>query len=246
LILIATPEQCARAIVDRAIELGATSAGITSVDDLKRAPSYVLAARSPELPAVVWPDGARSVVVVALAHPRDRPELDWWSGRTDPPGNRVLADIVRGLCDWIPGTFGIGCTHLPYHVQRGGIYLKDAAVLAGLGTIGRNNLLMVPRHGPLVRLRALTLDIDLPSTGPAACDPCAGCPAPCHAACPRSAFRGEKRTEDPQTRSDDLPGGFARAACYLQMDSDIAAAGEPAVIKYCRACELSCTAGPRS
>ncbi len=183
--------------------------------------------------------------MIALAHPRDQPELDWWSGRIDPPGNRLLAAIVRDLCEWIPRTFGIACVHLPYHVEKGGIYLKDAAILAGLGSIGRNNLLMVPGYGPLVRLRALTLDIALPSTGPAALDPCAGCPAPCQAACPRAAFDKNERVEAVRAGSAGLPGGFSRSACFVQMDADIAAAGEPAVIRYCRACELSCIGAAR-
>lgn len=239
-------EQQVAAIVSKAIELGATRAGIVSVDDLRRAPSYELAARRRDLPTVVWPDGARTVVVVALAHPREQPELDWWSGRVDPPGNRLLAAIVRGLCEWITQAFGIGCVHLPYHVEKGGIYLKDAAVLAGLGSIGRNNLLVVPGYGPLVRLRAFTLDTDLPPTGPVALDPCDGCPAPCLAACPLGAFDENELLETARTGPAGLPGGFSRAACYLQMDIDIAAAGEPAVIRYCRACELSCTGAARA
>jgi epoxyqueuosine reductase len=238
-------EQQAAAILRRAVELGATGAGIVSIDALTHAPSYELAARSPDLPAVVWPEGARTVVVIALAHPREHPELDWWSGRIDPPGNRLLAAIVGGLCEWIPRTFGIACVHLPYHVEKGGIYLKDAAVLAGLGSIGRNNLLVVPGYGPLVRLRALTLDVALPSTGPVALDPCAGCPAPCQAACPRGAFGEYERLETERAGPVGLPGGFSRTACFLQMDADIAVAGDPAVIRYCRACELSCTGAAR-
>jgi len=72
---------------------------------------------------------------------------------------------------------------LPYHIENGGIYLKDAAVLAGLGTIGRNNLLITPEFGPRVRLRALLAGVDLPPTGPAGFDPCEGCPAPCLTDC---------------------------------------------------------------
>ena len=112
-----------------------------------------------------WPEGARSLLVVAVAHPPERPELDWWFGRIDPPGNRVLARIVQGLCDWAVGDLGLRTTHLPYHVERGGIYLKDAAVLAGLGCVGLNNLLVTPDFGPRVRLRALALDVALPPPG---------------------------------------------------------------------------------
>jgi len=50
--------------------------------------------------------------------------------------------------------------------------LKDAAVLAGLGCIGKNNLLLTPEYGSRVRLRAFTIDLVLPSTGPLPFDPC--------------------------------------------------------------------------
>lgn len=236
---VASQEHTAQVIAERAIGLGATMAGIASVADLKRAPSFAAGSADSELSAVTWPAGARSVLVVALAHPVDRPDMDWWSGRNDPPGNRLLAGIVGGLCEWIPAAFGIACTHLPYHVEKGGIYLKDAAVLAGLGCMGRNNLLVTRTHGPRVRLRALTMDADLPSTGPVAFDPCAGCDAPCHRACPRGAFV----PSDPHAGAGSLPasGGFLRAACYLQMDADVAGAAD-GVIKYCRGCESSCPA----
>jgi epoxyqueuosine reductase len=176
-------------------------------------------------------------MVVALEHPAERPELDWWFGRTDPPGNRVLAGIVQGLCDWIPGELGFRAVHLPYHVERGGAYLKDAAVLAGLGCIGLNNLLVTPEYGPRVRLRALTLDVGLRPTGPSVFDPCAGCEAPCRNACPQGAF----------ARPPARTGSFSRPLCQVQMEFDVnAATGDDTavpVIKYCRACELSCRVG---
>jgi epoxyqueuosine reductase len=239
------------ALLGQARALGADLAGIARVADLR----------------------ARSVLVVAVAHPPERPELDWWFGRNDPPGNKLLARIVEGLCDWAGREFGFCAVHLPYHVERGGIYLKDAAVLAGLGCIGRNNLLVTPAHGPRVRLRALTLDVELPPTGPVAFDPCSTCDAPCRAACPQGAFsrgtaRGASSCGDGQEAG---AGDFFRPSCEVQMEFDIAAASvevvgamagtasaapagpggarAPAaretvkVIRYCRACELSCPVG---
>lgn len=243
-----------RDILRQAVALGAAAAGVAAAADLRQAPSFALADSGcsladgrPDPAAVVWPEGARSVVVVALAHPSSQPEMDWWCGRVDPPGNRALAVIVSGLCEWITAEYAVATSHLPYHVERGGIYLKDAAVLAGLGCIGRNNLLVTPEHGPRVRLRALTLDADLPSTGPSGLDPCAGCPAPCRTGCPRGAFGAEWPPA----------AGYTRVVCYLQMDADIVSAA-PAegdrlphgragpslpIIKYCRACELACPVG---
>lgn len=242
-----------KALLDQAGARGADLAGIALVDDLRGADE------------VVWPEGAESIVVVALAHPPDLPEMDWWFGRSDPPGNRVLAGIVQGLCDWIPAHLGFRATHLPYHVDRGGAYLKDAAVLAGLGCIGLNNLLVTPQYGPRIRLRALTVDARLAPTGPIDFDPCQGCDAPCRDACPQSAF-GRLRGDVPAEGGARRPartGDFSRSACYLQMDHDAVSATVPdsaaspggapparpdlgaptKVIRYCRACELSCRVG---
>jgi epoxyqueuosine reductase len=246
------------ALLDKAQALGADLAGIVAVDELR--------GLTVEPEPVRWPEGARSLLVVAVAHLPERPELDWWFGRIDPPGNRVLARIVQGLCDLAGGSLGLRATHLPYHVERGGIYLKDAAVLAGLGCVGLNNLLVTPEFGPRVRMRALALDEALPSTGPSSFDPCAGCDAPCRRACPQAVFAvpaegplvGSAR---PVTaRLPARTGQFSRPACYAQMDLDIESAdwGDPAtlggpeikagaqpvrIIRYCRACELSCPVG---
>ena len=100
--------------------------------------------------------------------------MDWWFGLISPPGNTILVQIVKELCEWIPKIFDIEVFHFPYHVEHGGIYLKDAAVMAGLGCIGRNNLLVTPEFGPRIRLRAMALSVPMPSTGPIAFDP-AGC-----------------------------------------------------------------------
>ena len=242
----------------KALALGADLAGLAAVDELR--------GLTVEPEPVRWPEGARSLLVVAVAHPPERPELDWWFGRIDPPGNRVLARIVQGLCDWAVSNLGLRTIHLPYHVERGGIYLKDAAVLAGLGCVGLNNLLVTPAFGPRVRLRALALDAALPSTGPSSFDPCAGCGAPCRRACPQSVFATQAETPSAgisRSATVRLPartGQFSRPACYVQMDRDIdsAAWGDPValgapevtagaapvkIIRYCRACELSCPVG---
>ncbi len=256
------------ALLNQAIAFGADLAGFASVDDLKRAPSFMA---GPEIfpvgtgigvgkrtlglrPGEVrWPDGARTVLVVAVHHPENRPEMDWWQGPKDPPGNRILARVVRDLCRWAQEGFGIGVFHLPYHVEEGGLYLKDSAVLAGLGCIGRNNMLVTPEFGPRVRLRALTIDIELPSSGPQDFDPCRRCENWCRRGCPQSAFGGpdvEKGQAWKMRPGRD--GWFSRAACNRQMEADVGASGEAAgegfddsarIIRFCRCCELSCPVG---
>lgn len=63
------------------------------------------------------------------------------------------------------------------------------AHLAGLGGKSRLGLLLHPRFGPWLGLRAACfVAAPLPLDAPIDADPCAGCPAPCITACPGQAF----------------------------------------------------------
>jgi len=179
------------------------------------------------------------MLVWALVHPSSDPALDWWNREVPAhtPGNRALRDQGVRLQKWLSKALGIKARPLPYHVENGGVFLKDAAVLAGLGTIGRHNLLITPEFGTRVRLRAMFLDTDLRPTGPLAeFDPCAGCGTPCHRACPVDAF---------------VDGVYTRKRCGLEMERAEAAPEivdgtvmgideAAATVKYCRRCELAC------
>ena len=122
----------------KARAIGASLAGIASVASLRNAPSYKIDRD------IEWSEEARSVLVLALDHDASEPELDWWDDRkggTD--GNRLLIRIAEELVLWLNEEFSVNAQPLPYYVQNGGIFLKDAGVLAGLGTIGKNNLLLI-------------------------------------------------------------------------------------------------------
>lgn len=255
-------------ILNKAAELGASLAGICSIEELKKAPSFTLAPRLPKADVgsresdlglkpgeVFWPPGAKSAVVIAFAHPEGEPNLDWWYGKSDPPGNKVLVKIIEELSSWVTSAHGVKTFPLPYHVEKGGTFLKDAAVLAGLGCMGKNNILVTPQYGPRVRLRAMLLAEELPSTGPREFNPCAMCEAPCLKSCPQEAF-ARKIYSSEEMGQEILPGLvgiYDRERCNIQMNMDTEAAREEKVpevsekpvkiIKYCRNCELSCPVG---
>lgn len=260
--------QLAEELREKAIELGADLAGLASVSELLFGPSERLFPQMKDhardhfakeittgLPhgAVKWNEGEETLLVFAVSHPEEKPELDWWYGEINPPGNQLLAAIAKGLRDYMAQTHPeIPVWLKPYHVEKGGVYLKDAAVAAGLGTLGRSNLLITPEFGPRVRLRAIGIGAALPPSEPLTVDPCEGCAAPCRAACPRNAFAETIYTGE-ETGLDRLPardGSYFRQLCALEMEQNEADAlptpapelsDEPLpLILYCRECEFAC------
>ena len=252
-------------------ELGADCAGTASVEMLRNGPSEQLFPKMKDhtrdhfaeeittgLPhgTVYWEEDAASAIIYGVAHPEDKPEMDWWCGEIDPPGNKKLLQISRAFIRYMKEVHPeIAVYGRRYHVERGGMYLKDAAVMAGLGCIGRNNLLITPQFGPRVRLRAIVLSAALPPTGPADFDPCRGCDAPCISHCPQGAFSKTIYTPE-ETGIGHLPGrngSYYRASCNEQMLFNEEHAKEgmmpevcdhpEKIIKYCRNCELYCRVG---
>ena len=195
-------------------------AGMASVAALHDSPSYTKQGRAQK------PQAFRSALVLALVHSESEPELDWWGVPWGTAGNKKLAQIAKRLAGELKDAFGIRSQPLPYAIEKGGTYLKDAAVLAGLGVIGANNLLTTPQFGPRVRLRALLLDAELPPASELDFTPCDACDRPCWGACPQGAFPA---------------GSYSRALCDVQMKTDEGRA--VTLVKYCRACELACPVG---
>ena len=253
-------------IVEKAKEFGACLAGIASVEDLKESPSHIIYGKLEEYEGVgtrktgiikpgrvSWPENARSAIVIAVEHTEDKPELDWWedgySGGTI--GNRILMSISTKLSEWLQEEKDIQTNKLPYHIERGGIFLKDAAVMAGLGCIGKNNLLVTPAFGPRIRLRAMLTDRALEGFGPINFDPCEDCNMPCKNACPQEAFKSKIYSKK-DFGIDRLPariGIYSRHRCNIQMELDIDSSekirlegrDKPArLVRYCRLCELTC------
>ncbi len=240
-----------KTIAAKAKELGASLAGIASIADLKASKSYEIYAQSPfyeqydpqspnyfKFKGVKWREEHKSVLVWALVHPASDPAIDWWSMKVKgfTPGNRIMRLQSKKLKIWLGEELGIKAFSLPYQIEFGGAFLKDSAHLAGLGVIGKNNLLVTPEYGTRVRLRGIFMEAELAPTGPLDFDPCQGCDKPCHRVCPRNAFRS---------------GTFERALCAKENDKrdvdaemlngSIMGIEDPSqVSKPCRFCEFAC------
>ena len=232
-------------ILAKAKDLGFSLAGIARIEDLKASKSFEIYDNKPYYPeykGVEWKPEHKSVLVWALAHPPSEPVLDWWSLKVPgfTPGNRVLRKQSRRMRIWLGEELGINALSLPYQIEYGGTFLKDSAVLAGLGVIGKNNLLVTPELGSDLRLRGIFIEAELEPTGPIEdFDPCNGCDMPCRHACPRGAFNN---------------GSYEQSLCKAEMDQNdadfevmegsvmgIEEASE--VIVYCRGCENACPVG---
>ncbi|PLX39869.1 MAG: Fe-S protein [Deltaproteobacteria bacterium] len=262
------PHEFTSEIILKTKEFGADLVGVVNIEELKRSPSHSIferldtytgvGSKGEGKPSLTWPKSASSIIIMALEHPEDNEPLDWWrvgfSGGTR--GNRILMEIVENVAKWLKEEHSVGTCMLPYHIEHGGLFLKDAAVIAGLGIIGKSNLLVTPQLGPRVRLRALAADIELEPTSPIDFNPCRGCQSFCRKACPRNAFN-EKLYLSEKYGIDKLPGrdgNYNRSLCNLQMEADIAKSKEVdgeevgssrEVVRYCRKCEFACPVGIR-
>jgi epoxyqueuosine reductase len=249
--MISQNKKIEKAIVDRARSLGASLAGIASINDLKASRSYEIYSKSPfyeqydrespnyfKFKGVEWREAHKSVLVWALIHPESEPALDWWSMKVPgfTPGNRVMRRQSKQLRIWMGEELGIKALSLPYQIEFGGAFLKDSAHLAGLGVIGKNNLLVTPEFGTRVRLRGIFMEAELEPTGPIDFDPCTGCDRPCHRACPRDAFRSGAFERPYCKRENDV-----REAALERVEGSMMGIEETSkVSKPCRFCELAC------
>ena len=224
-----------RAIIDRALAishaLGATVAATVPAVSLKNSPS-ALAAGQP----LFHPESG-TILVLGLCHNPAIPELDWWEEGRSTPGDRLLHHITTELGGWFKITANTEACDIPYQISDGGIYLKDAAVLAGLGIIGKNNLVLVPGFGPRIRFRALWVDLELPQQPLLQhYQPCLKCEAPCQNQCPCDAFAN---------------GTYLMEQCHKRIDADkiiaqkktASGTSSPSAITHCRVCEIVCPAG---
>ena len=143
-------------VISQAESYNGIRAGIAPLKDILKGPSYKAVIADPrgiqldKVPFDNWPAEAQTVLVLGLNHPEKNPRLDYWE-RGDTLGNRRLRELSELIKQWLRKKFDLTALPLPYHLEKGGLFLKDAAVLSGMGVIGQNNLLIHPEWGPRVR-----------------------------------------------------------------------------------------------
>ena len=122
--------------------------------------------------------------------------LDVWSKNEEIGKSIQFADaVLKNYCNSI-SKFLFKYDHESKIIQYNpGLYLKDSAVLAGIGPIGRNNLLITEKFGAQVRLRAIVttapLELGKPIYESEYCKEC----NKCIDACPANAFPNQVYTK---------------------------------------------------
>ena len=137
----------------------------------------------------------KSVIVIGF-HLYDL-NLDAWSkdekkGKSYHFADSILLDQCHQIKSFLAKK-GFKSKITPY---KPGLYLKDAAALAGIGPIGKNNLLITKTFGSQVRLRALVTKAELVYGTPIyESEYCKNCNI-CVGSCPSSALEGGKYRKD--------------------------------------------------
>lgn len=187
-----------------------------------RSEALLPAARS----ALVIGSGGRALFDALLAAPEAAEPRD----PVDTYTARVLAAAAHGL-----EQAGLACRVVHALERREGSFADLVALgrAAGLGWPSRLGLLLHPRFGPWMSLRAVVLcAAEFPGTGELRSDaPCASCSAPCAVACPGAALAGpafdiarcgETRRSDERCRARCA----ARRACPVGLEHAYSARAE--------------------
>ncbi len=117
--------------------------------------------------------------------------------------DRLALDLATMIQDLGAQALPIAASQLvDWQNQRGHLSHKRIAVGAGLGWLGRNNLLVTPQHGAQVRLVTILTDMEMGNDRPLE-NGCGSCRA-CVATCPAMAI-GES------------PTGFKHLDCFAML-----------------------------
>lgn len=168
---------------------------------------------------------AQSVIVIGIR--MYDPMLDVWINSVDGKKEYYLVNEILGGIAAVIIQFLESKSKKAILSPYSGIFTKDAGVMAGLGIIGRNNLLITKQYGPRVRLRVIITDAKLELTTKKPNVSCDNCPNHCWSACPANAFAN---------------GQYNKEICAEYSEKNLKWLSDNAFL-YCRECELACPYG---
>lgn len=133
------------------------------------------------------PPGARSIIVAALPfYAGEYPGRNVARYALGPDYHEIGAAILGDVCGQLAGRFP-GETFVPF-IDTSPIDEVRAAQRAGIGVIGRNRQLIIPRYGSYIFIGEIVTTLPLPADPPAS-GSCLNC-GRCVSACPTGALDG--------------------------------------------------------
>ncbi|MGQ9586808.1 MAG: 4Fe-4S double cluster binding domain-containing protein [Thermoplasmata archaeon] len=169
-----------------AFKKGAVAFGIASADDADALPRVKIGWVMNRFSVPVretMPD-ARSVVVFGVPSLDDSDELEIVRGKGEfsYPGYLPISIIMRDLIQALRAR--------GYKARFPSVYSshKRIAVLAGIGSYGKNALVISQKHGPWLRFGTVLTDAYIEPNMPSRRDPCRKCDR-CVRACPTKALK---------------------------------------------------------
>lgn len=189
-------------------------------------------------------DGIPTKSIIILAMILDDPVLDAWTQSPAwPEGKNYIDEVIARIATVI----ALKLTQRGYPSRTfryGDAYLKHLSVHAGLGVIGRNNLLITPEYGPHIRLRGLITMAPLASSKSliGKFTPCNGCAAPCLKVCPSGAFKSPEKFKEETSQRRNPQSGYNKTICREYSLANLKQIG-PFTYLWCRVCEEACPVG---
>jgi epoxyqueuosine reductase QueG len=218
-------------IRDFALGLGVDDVGVANASDYK-------SPMSPPLESLL--PGAKSIVVLAY---RELSTCDSPSMQVAMNGRMDLMEFSRGanyrMARFIERETGtktvtIGVSYPMEMTERTGgavgeVSLRHAAVAAGLGAFGKNNLVLHPELGSRVIFTAVVTQLDLPSDAPAerVCTDCGLCVE----SCPGKALDVEGKTNVGRCLRNSQPYGIGGSIQFWTKMSDATPEEQKAMLK---------------
>lgn len=234
----------------------------------------------PPRPATALMPTARSVIVMAVAHSLGAvraPDIRLWT-RNKMQTSRLLDRTAEKVGRFLEGEGFLALLisadkpveihkrdpetgkRLPHTRVVGHLSLKHAAVSAGMGRIGRSNLLLTEEFGPHQRLGGIVTEAPLEAAGARAQDLCLpGCRR-CQEACPVGALNNGQFEVDPcfnywslglertrPRRVTELPPFFTMLYDHWKKRDLLVETGQIFItdVDFCIACMKACPVGAR-
>ncbi len=198
-----------------ALNLGVNDVGFASVDDYK-------SPRTPDLKSL-FPE-VKSLVVCVL---REGSHIESLSPQIAMSGRIDIMEFGRSvnfkLANFLENQLGARAMAVPlsYPLDMGvgkmglisDVSLRHAAVAAGLGAFGRNNLVLHPQYGSRVLFTCVMSDLNLLSDPPCTEEICTQCDI-CVEMCPGGALDEEGQTDQMKCLKFSQPYGIGKAITF--------------------------------